>query len=143
MKRPLSHTKRGKILAALFGLVGGGPLGVLLSPLALMLVNAIKKKGNRFLIWSILGVIAAPILWIPTLIAGIALLDSHLQDSNPSLLKEIDESLFGDPEKDIQKLREKYFPQGASEDFVQCLYGEQISGGSRDLCYQEYWPEHP
>ena len=142
MKRPLSHTKRGKLLAAIIGLLGGGPLGLVLAPLVLMLVNALKKRGNRFFIWSILGIIAAPVLWIPTIIVGVALTDNHLQETNPQLLKEIDEWFFGNPEKDIQALRDKYFPQGASEDFVQCIYGEKISGGSQDICYQKYWSEH-
>ena len=54
-ERPLSHTKRGKLLAALGGLAGG-PLGVIVSPLVLMLINATKKKGNRFLFWFLLGI---------------------------------------------------------------------------------------
>jgi len=141
-KRPLSNTKRGKFLAAIVGLVGGGPLGLVLAPLVLVVVNKIKKEGNRFLVWSILGIIIAPVLWIPTIIVGIALTDNHLQETNPQLLKEIDEWFFGNPEKDIQVLRDKYFPQGASEDFVQCIYGEKISGGSQDICYQKYWSEH-
>lgn len=140
--RPLSQTKKGKLIACLLGLIGGGPIGFVISPLVLMLVNAIKRRGNRFLIWGILGVVAAPILWIPTIIVGIALTDNHLQETNPQLLKKIDEWFFGNPEKEIQALRDKYFPQGASENFVQCVYGEKISGGSRDLCYEQYWSGH-
>ena len=56
---PLSHTKRGKLLAAIGGLAGG-PLGVIVSPLVLMLVNASKKEGNRFLIWALSGTIWRP-----------------------------------------------------------------------------------
>ena len=130
-------------MAAIIGLLGGGPLGLVLAPLVLMLVNALKKRRNRFFVWSILGIIAAPVLWIPTIIVGIAITDNHLQETNPQLLNEIDEWFFGNSEKDIQALRDKYFPQGASENFVQCLYGEKISGGSRDLCYQKYWSDHP
>jgi len=57
-ERPLSHTKRGKLLAAAGGLAGG-PLGVIVSPLVLMLINSLKKKGNRFLIWFLIGIPAA------------------------------------------------------------------------------------
>ena len=60
--RPLSHTKRGKLLAAIGGLAGG-PLGVIVSPLVLMLINASKKEGNRFLIWFLLGMPISAGLW--------------------------------------------------------------------------------
>ena len=68
--RPLSHTKRGKLLAALGGLVGG-PLGVIVSPLVLALINLTTRRNikcNRFRIWTILGIILAPICWIPMVI---------------------------------------------------------------------------
>ena len=61
--RPLSHTKRGKLLAALGGLVGG-PLGVIVSPLVLMLINASKKEGNRFLVWALSGIPICTGLWL-------------------------------------------------------------------------------
>ena len=69
-ERPLSHTKRGKLLAAIGGLAGG-PLGVIVSPLVLILINLTTRnniKCNRFRIWSILGIILAPICWIPIVI---------------------------------------------------------------------------
>jgi len=53
--RPLSHTKRGKLLAVVGGL-SGGPLGVIASPLVLMLINTHKKEGNRFVIWFFIGI---------------------------------------------------------------------------------------
>ena len=66
--RPLSHTKRGKILAAVGGLAGG-PLGIIASPLVLMIVNANKKDGNRFLVWFALGVPISIGLWFVQFIA--------------------------------------------------------------------------
>ena len=60
---PLSHTKRGKLLAAIGGLAGG-PLGVIVSPLVLMLINASKKEGNRFLIWALSGIPICTGLWL-------------------------------------------------------------------------------
>ena len=69
-ERPLSHTKTGKLLATAGGLAGG-PLGVIASPLVLTLINLITRnniKCNRFRIWSILGIILAPICWIPIVI---------------------------------------------------------------------------
>jgi hypothetical protein len=62
-ERPLSHTKRGKLIAAAGG-VAGGPLGIIVSPLVLMLINAAKKDGNRFMIWGIVGIPALIGLWI-------------------------------------------------------------------------------
>jgi len=67
-KRPLSHTKRGKLLAAIGGLAGG-PLGVIASPLVLMLINASKKDGNRFLVWFLLGIPISVGLWFVQFIA--------------------------------------------------------------------------
>ena len=66
-KRPLSHTKRGKLLAATGGLAGG-PIGVILFPLILMRLNAIKKEGNRFITLFLIGIIAAPLCWMATII---------------------------------------------------------------------------
>jgi len=66
--RPLSHTKRGKLLAVIGGLAGG-PLGVIVSPLVLMLINANKKEGNRFFIWFAVGVPICAGLWFIQLLA--------------------------------------------------------------------------
>ncbi len=60
--KPLSHSKRGKLLAVIGGLAGG-PLGVIASPLVLMFINAIKKDGNSFLIWFLVGIPISAGLW--------------------------------------------------------------------------------
>ena len=98
-ERPLSHTKRGKLLAALIGLVGGGPLGLVLAPLVLMLVNALKKRGNRFLAWGILGIFLAPLCWIPVVGIGIIKIAEYETNHPGKIDKELDEfyiELFGD-----------------------------------------------
>ena len=145
-ERPLSHTKRGKLLAAAGGLAGG-PVGVIVSPLVLMLVNAIKKKGNRFLVWGLMGIIAAPLCWVPTIgvatLFGLYELVEMEKHGYPNWIIELEKELIGNPDQEIQNLRDKYFPQGASEQFIQCAYTEGVSGGSRALCYEQYWSDHP
>ena len=79
-ERPLSHTKRGKLLAAAGGLAGG-PLGVIVSPLVLMLVNAGKKDGNRFLIWFLLGIPISAGLWFIQIIPVLTILAVVYQNS--------------------------------------------------------------
>tara|TARA_B100000073_G_scaffold345990_1_gene356288 strand:- start:1047 stop:1520 length:474 start_codon:yes stop_codon:yes gene_type:complete len=145
-KRPLSHTKRGKLLAAAGGLAGG-PLGVIVSPLVLMFINAIKKDGNRFLVWGLIGIISAPICWVPTIglatLFGLHQIGQMEKHGYPNWVLDLEKELIGDPDQEIQDLRDKYLPQGASEKFIQCAYTEGISGGSRTLCYEQYWQDHP
>ena len=63
--KPLSQKPLGYILAVLGGTLGG-PLGWIISPAVLVVLNKIfvdtdTKKTNRFLIWSLIGIIGAPI----------------------------------------------------------------------------------
>lgn len=84
-QKPLSQTKKGKLIAAVAGAVGG-PLGILVSPMVLMLVNAAKKEGNRFLIWAIVGIPASIGLWIVQLplmlIIGMAMMEADAAGRN-------------------------------------------------------------
>lgn len=68
-KRPLSETKSGFLIAVLAG-IPGGPIGVLASPLVLYLLTFIlrSKKGekpNRFLVWSLIGIMGVPVCLLP------------------------------------------------------------------------------
>jgi len=134
----LSHTKRGKLLAIAGGLIGG-PLGLIISPIVLVVINYFtRKRGDafrRFIVWAALGVILAPICWF--LVISAALLSVVLQvddpeRSYPAALDAIHEQLFGDYDNDLQRLREKY--PDKSENWIVCVHGESISGGSRELC---------
>jgi len=63
--KPLSQKPLGYILAVLGGTLGG-PLGWVISPAVLVVLNKIfvdteTKKTNRFLIWSLIGIVGAPI----------------------------------------------------------------------------------
>ena len=63
--KPLSQKPLGYILAVLGGTLGG-PLGWVISPAVLIVLNKIfvdteTKKTNRFLIWSLIGIVGAPI----------------------------------------------------------------------------------
>lgn len=63
--KPLSQKPLGYILAVLGGTLGA-PLGWVVSPAVLVVLNKIfvdteTKKTNRFLIWSLIGIVAAPI----------------------------------------------------------------------------------
>lgn len=84
-QKPLSQTKKGKLIAAVAGAVGG-PLGILVSPMVLMLVNAAKKEGNRFMIWAIVGIPASIGLWIVQLplmlIIGMAMMEADAAGRN-------------------------------------------------------------
>lgn len=64
-QKPLSERRTGYVLAVLGGTLGL-PLGWIISPLVLFILNK-KLKGegennpNRFLIWSLIGIAGAPI----------------------------------------------------------------------------------
>jgi len=63
--RPLSEKPLGYLLATGGGILGG-PFGLVVSPIALLILNnAMKPIGekipNRFRAWSIIGIIAAPL----------------------------------------------------------------------------------
>jgi hypothetical protein len=69
--KPLSERPLGYILAAAGGILGG-PFGVILSLLVLFSLAAIMKPKdgdypNRFLVWSLIGIIGAPLSLSPFL----------------------------------------------------------------------------
>jgi hypothetical protein len=69
--KPLSEKPLGYLLAAAGGLLGG-PLGVILSLAVLISLTAIMKPKdgkhpNRFLAWSLVGIVGVPISLAPTL----------------------------------------------------------------------------
>lgn len=82
---PLSRTKRGVFIALLGGVLGG-PLGIIVSPLVLFLVSHIKKDGNRFLIWAIIGLPASIVLWAAQvtvlMIIGMAMMETDALGRN-------------------------------------------------------------
>ena len=70
-KQPLSEKPLGYFLAAAGGLLGG-PLGVIVSMAVLFALSAIMKPKNgnhpnRFLVWSLIGIIGAPLSCAPFL----------------------------------------------------------------------------
>ena len=55
LKKPLSYTFLGKFLAVLAGIPSGW-IGMILSPLAMMLVNKISKQGKpSYGLWILIG----------------------------------------------------------------------------------------
>ena len=63
--RPLSEKPLGYLLATGGGLLGG-PIGLIVSPIVLLILNnAMKPFGektpNRFRAWALIGIIGAPI----------------------------------------------------------------------------------
>ncbi len=63
-KKPLSETKKGLAIAFLGGFLGG-PLGLVASPTVLLLLRKYwnssgSKVPNRFLAWSLIGLVGAP-----------------------------------------------------------------------------------
>jgi hypothetical protein len=64
-KAPLSKRPLGYLIAVLGGALGG-PIGLVMSPLALLAVNYImkskdEKQPNIFLAWSLIGILGAPL----------------------------------------------------------------------------------
>lgn len=62
---PLSETKKG-LAIAVFGGFLGGPVGLITSPIVLLLLRqywkpSAGKTPNKFLAWSLIGIIGAPI----------------------------------------------------------------------------------
>lgn len=63
--KPLSETKKGLALATLGGVIGG-PVGLITSPVVLLILRKYWKPSqgkvpNRFLAWSLIGIAGAPI----------------------------------------------------------------------------------
>lgn len=145
-EKPLSYTKKGKLISAVGGLFGG-PFGVVASPLVLMAINYFTRKRNskfnRFTIWAIIGVVLAPVCWIPVvaalLLATVVHIE-HVERTDPAaakkIQKDIDEFfLIDNPEKDLQRLRERY--PDKSERWINCRYDEGRTGGSAENCVGE------
>lgn len=137
-EKPLSYTKRGKLLSAAGGLFGG-PLGVVASPLVLMTINYFtRKRGikfSRFTVWAMLGIVMAPVCWIPVVATGLfatALYVDHIERTDPAEAGKIQEEWFPSSEKVFQRMRERY--PDKSEEWINCIIGEDQSGGSRELC---------
>lgn len=61
-------------------------MGIIISPIVLMLINAIKKDGNRFLVWGIAGIPVSIALWmvqIPILlIIGMVMMEADALGRN-------------------------------------------------------------
>jgi hypothetical protein len=69
--KPLSEKPVGYIFAVLGGFLGG-PLGILVSPGVLFLLNKTMKpeadkKPNRFLVWALIGIVGAPLSLAPVI----------------------------------------------------------------------------
>ena len=69
--KPLSEKPVGYVLAILGGTIGA-PLGWITSPVVLLILNNVmkrkdEKQPNRFLVWSLIGIIGAPISLAPIL----------------------------------------------------------------------------
>lgn len=67
--KPLSEKVFGYFIAFLGGTLGG-PIGLVASPVVLLILNsALKQKDdkqpNRFLIWSLIGIVGAPLSLAP------------------------------------------------------------------------------
>ena len=85
----LATSKRGFTLATLAGLLGG-PLGVIASPLTLVIVNLIfrgkGKSANRFRKWAYAGILIAPISLLASIMVligiGVILDDSFTGPSD-------------------------------------------------------------
>jgi len=135
---PLSHTKKGKFLAAAGGLVGG-PLGVIVSPIILMIVNYYTRTKastfKRFTVWALLGVLLAPLCWFPVVAAfvvGTALYVDHVERTDPAKAKMIQDEWFPSDEIRMQRMRENYPKE--SDKWMKCMIVERDSGGSADNC---------
>ena len=68
-QKPLSKKPLGYLLAVLGGTFGA-PLGWIASPIVLLILNNIMKEKdgkqpNRFLVWSLIGIIGAPLCIAP------------------------------------------------------------------------------
>ena len=63
-RKTLAYTKKGLLIACLGGILGG-PLGLVVSPVLLLFINSVTRNHgisvNRFLIWSALGILLAPV----------------------------------------------------------------------------------
>ena len=71
VNQPLSEKPVGYFLAVLGGTLGA-PLGWITSPIVLLILNNVMKKKdekqpNRFLVWSLIGIVGAPISLAPVI----------------------------------------------------------------------------
>ena len=70
-RNTLAYTKKGILIACLGGILGG-PIGLIVSPALFLFINAVTRNQdvsiNRFLIWSALGTLVAPVSLLLSLI---------------------------------------------------------------------------
>lgn len=69
IQKPLSEKPLGYLLAVLGGTLGA-PLGWIVSPIVLLILNNVMKKKddkqpNRFLVWGLIGIVGAPLSLAP------------------------------------------------------------------------------
>ena len=72
--KSLSQKPLGYILAVLGGTLGA-PIGWITSPVVLLILNNIMKEKdnkhpNRFLVWSLIGIIGVPLSLAPVILSG-------------------------------------------------------------------------
>lgn len=104
MDKPLSGKPLGYFLAILAGFFTAGPLGVVVSPLALLTIAKSQKwdsekKPNRFLTWALVGIIGAPVCGAVTFFGGAALITAFA----PKGLESV-EGLSPDGESSVDEL---------------------------------------
>jgi len=104
-QKPLSKKPLGYLLAILGGSLGA-PLGWITSPIVLVILNNVMKEKdgkqpNRFLVWSLIGIVGAPLSLAPIIILGSIVnetsAENNLQDArdtyppklSPSQIKEM------------------------------------------------------
>lgn len=84
--KALSQKPLGYLLALLGGTLGG-PIGWIISPAVLLILNNTMtskdgKQPNRFLIWSLIGIIGAPLSLSPIIMSGAGTSTSKEENKN-------------------------------------------------------------
>ena len=102
--KPLSGKPLGYFLAILAGFFTAGPVGFVVSPLALLTIaktqkSDSEKKPNRFLTWALVGIIGAPVCGAVTFFGGAAMITAFA----PKGLESV-EGLSPDGESSVDEL---------------------------------------
>lgn len=84
--KALSQKPLGYLLALLGGTLGG-PIGWITSPVVLLILNNTMtgkdgKQPNRFLVWSLIGIIGAPLSLTPIMMSGAGTSNSKEENKN-------------------------------------------------------------
>jgi hypothetical protein len=134
-KKPLSERPLGYFLAVLGGLLGAAP-GMLISPGVLFLLNKSMKgkdgmQSNRFAVWALIGIVAAPISFNATSAFRKALEPTRQSSTTSGVDAEAGKSNLKDTANNATDEREETVCQNSEGKYYGIIAGNSCESDSK------------